>query len=747
MRLFFSVLVVLVYLAFLGVEVIYNKHLIGQNYTLIAPEKIVIRTSHMVEATKMLLQQAQACLKTPQQDAACTPDYFYGFSVAIESDLVDLKQSIANEKLLGSITAVPAFDLLETGLNQYQHDQDLQAFVDDLRADVLAVETFNRSLQKKLQAMYVQHERKHFFQLVVFVLISSLCAVLFGYFWRRNTKISISSNARISSNALQAIKEWDKDSIKQYMSRSGFHAEEKKAFLKILKNMHDVEILQEKIDLYASLYNIIGYEIRDLTNKVKGGIGILSADMDDHAKVMAQQITMAVHTLEGLAENFNQLFSVGKIRQSNIVHMPQLLSDVSVSLSSKAGRHNALLESYCERSVPPMVYGNSISLFWVLLLQLANEITTNAGKHAVFTARSHAASGIDKVTITFDMFFTDNFDLSLKALRGQSWKDNEDSHVCSAHLMQHLLQDNNSFQMRRYKAGALHKISLSIEVAPHSYPTYDKPLEGCDILLCGNSVTQIDVLATTLEDYGVHVHYAKTPNDAIKAARGDQGFDAILITDTVDGIDLHSFCKTLKGMLKRSKHGTRLFVSVSSAEAVNSIHDHVDQIFYRPCEPEFFIKTLKESLNEVTATKAETAEDNAMPIMIVEDDELQQMILGRILNEQDLVFSAHLNGEDALAVLEEKINEGTQPFLVFMDCIMPGMGGIEATRRIRAFEREHSQRPPMTIIGASALSGDEMKKECLNAGMDLMIAKPYNRDEIDKLLRKYLSVYANAGGA
>jgi CheY-like chemotaxis protein len=75
-----------------------------------------------------------------------------------------------------------------------------------------------------------------------------------------------------------------------------------------------------------------------------------------------------------------------------------------------------------------------------------------------------------------------------------------------------------------------------------------------------------------------------------------------------------------------------------------------------------------------------------------------------------------------------------------MDCQMPGMDGLEATRRIRQQERERSpianprSQTKIVAMTANAMQGD--REACLQAGMDDYISKPVRVDELSDVLQR-----------
>jgi CheY-like chemotaxis protein len=93
------------------------------------------------------------------------------------------------------------------------------------------------------------------------------------------------------------------------------------------------------------------------------------------------------------------------------------------------------------------------------------------------------------------------------------------------------------------------------------------------------------------------------------------------------------------------------------------------------------------------------------------------------------------NGVEALSALDS-----TEYHLVFMDCQMPEMDGYEATRRIRSQEQArhpvHGRRLPVVALTAHALEGD--CDRCLAAGMDDYLSKPFNINQLQKILERWL---------
>ncbi len=121
-------------------------------------------------------------------------------------------------------------------------------------------------------------------------------------------------------------------------------------------------------------------------------------------------------------------------------------------------------------------------------------------------------------------------------------------------------------------------------------------------------------------------------------------------------------------------------------------------------------------------------------VLLVEDNEINAEIAIVILEQYGLIVDHAENGLVALQMMRSGSTGLYQAIL--MDIQMPVMNGYEATGAIRAMDDEYCKRIP--IIAVSANAYDEDVQACLAAGMNAHIAKPYNPDELLRLLRQFV---------
>lgn len=134
---------------------------------------------------------------------------------------------------------------------------------------------------------------------------------------------------------------------------------------------------------------------------------------------------------------------------------------------------------------------------------------------------------------------------------------------------------------------------------------------------------------------------------------------------------------------------------------------------------------------------AAVPESNAAPnspidILIAEDNDVNQMVFGQILNGLGLSYRIAGNGRTAV-----EMYRSLHPRLVLMDVSMPEMNGYEATRAIRAIEASSGGHIPIIGVTAHALKGDRDK--CIEAGMDDYLPKPVSPDRLGAKIGTWLS--------
>lgn len=116
-------------------------------------------------------------------------------------------------------------------------------------------------------------------------------------------------------------------------------------------------------------------------------------------------------------------------------------------------------------------------------------------------------------------------------------------------------------------------------------------------------------------------------------------------------------------------------------------------------------------------------------ILVVEDNETNQMLIGIMLDQRGLTYTITNNGEEAVAKATNNEYD-----IIFMDINMPVMDGISATKILR----KKNYNKPIVSLSANVIESDV--KKFLEAGVNDTLNKPIVEAQLDAVLTKYLAL-------
>jgi len=243
------------------------------------------------------------------------------------------------------------------------------------------------------------------------------------------------------------------------------------------------------------------------------------------------------------------------------------------------------------------------------------------------------------------------------------------------------------------------------------------------------------------------VHAARSGSDAAHLV--------ISVADTGIGLSAHQRdiifepFRQADGSINRKYGGTGLGLAICS-RLVRLLGGTLT-VESEPGKGSMFSFALSFPRAEISARPAEhvngrfAGEDRltGLRVLVAEDNQVNQMVAARLLKKRGLRPIIANNGLEALAMLEEHRFE-----VILMDMQMPEMDGLEATRRLRAMERETAAHIPVIALTANATT--DHRKECLEAGMDAYISKPIRPAAlyaaIEQVLRRFEGVGPESAG-
>ena len=270
-------------------------------------------------------------------------------------------------------------------------------------------------------------------------------------------------------------------------------------------------------------------------------------------------------------------------------------------------------------------------------------------------------------------------------------------------------------------------------------------LTGARALIVESSAINRGILQAQISNWEISIRGAETPQEAIDqlgqaAARGVP-FEIAVIDLGLGGTEAFELARTIRARPDIAKARlimlTRRHADVSAAREAG-----FDACLVKPVRQSVLYETL---INIVTGRPQEALAappvresiTKAAPaargrILLVEDNLINQQVALGILQVQGYRVTVANNGKEAL---DAYARGGFD--LILMDCHMPEMDGLEATREIRAREASSSRkRMPIVALTANAMTQD--REECLNAGMDDHLSKPFSMQTMKDTLARWM---------
>jgi CheY-like chemotaxis protein len=124
-------------------------------------------------------------------------------------------------------------------------------------------------------------------------------------------------------------------------------------------------------------------------------------------------------------------------------------------------------------------------------------------------------------------------------------------------------------------------------------------------------------------------------------------------------------------------------------------------------------------------------------VLVVEDVIPNQTVARKMLERLGLTVDVVENGQEAVKAFSEKAY-----YAIFMDCQMPIMDGISATRAIRKKEAIENLKP-IPIIALTANAFEEDRKKCEAAGMNGFLSKPLKKQQLVEIMHQVVRLQAN----
>lgn len=276
------------------------------------------------------------------------------------------------------------------------------------------------------------------------------------------------------------------------------------------------------------------------------------------------------------------------------------------------------------------------------------------------------------------------------------------------------------------------------EAQDQSIPCFvpDAELEGMRVLLVDDNPTSCEILEQLLQSFSFRTTSVPNGKDALAELESAVPEDpyALILMDwrmpELDGME------TSKKIREHKLLNPRIIMVTSyGREEVRARAEKIglDGFLMKPVTPSILFDTVLCAMGQQSPVSAVTTEVGVLPsfhgarVLLAEDNAINQQVARELLERVDLEIEIVENGQQAI----EKALAGDFE-LILMDVDMPVLGGLEATRRLRA----EGYKAPIIAMTAHALSG--ARERSLHAGMNEHITKPIEPTLLYRTLGTFL---------
>ncbi len=308
----------------------------------------------------------------------------------------------------------------------------------------------------------------------------------------------------------------------------------------------------------------------------------------------------------------------------------------------------------------------------------------------------------------------------------------------------HMMEGSIQVESEENK-GTKFTVTIYLKLQDNVDDTIDDFIEE-PVLVVDNDKTMCESTCTMLKEIGLKSEYALDSEEAYDKAcntyKDKKEYSVIIVDWELDSLNAKNLIKKIHDTV--SSFIPIIIISSYDKADLESELSNVDYDAF--VTKPLFKSKLKNAFKGLKNKSADQKEDlkgidaienknySSKRILLVEDNDINAEIAKEILEMSSLKIERAENGEIAKNMFEEK-SPGYYN-LIFMDIQMPIMNGYDATKAIRALEKEDAKTIPIVAMTANAFVEDIQAS--IKVGMNDHISKPLDFTQLAKILDKWL---------
>jgi CheY-like chemotaxis protein len=280
-------------------------------------------------------------------------------------------------------------------------------------------------------------------------------------------------------------------------------------------------------------------------------------------------------------------------------------------------------------------------------------------------------------------------------------------------------------------AGYAEEIQPALSFAGKNILLMDQCLDLCKIIESRVTDAQSILCATSIDQI-------RNTSDDDDEHPANTRYDAIVLDYQMEGITDESIAAWVKQYPTYQEVPVVLLCETSARPSETPLKEaHITHVIERPVAIRHLLATIHEVLQPPTEVEfvekvkePEPSVESVEPlkILVAEDNQVNRLVIAGMLKKLHHKFECAEDGVEVVAFFKDK-----QFDLILMDCEMPNMSGIDATKKIRALEADGGRNAiPIVALTAHALSHQE--QACREAGMNDFCSKPIELAKLSSII-------------